>query len=323
MDKLTYRENDRFFPIPENEKNLPFVIAKHFIDIPVNPDGINILEGLCFDRNGDLFICNTPQGKIYKLNVKTKELKLFVELPNHMMPSAIKIHKDGRIFATIAGSDNGCLILILSEKGEILDEIITGTNKMIDDMVFDTDGGFYFTDLGGTMSNKTAGVFYVSPDYKSVYPVIEKGMIASNGIVLDSSGRNLWVSEYGAGKLHRMSLKEDHYTIEPASSYVAYNFVGLEGPDSMSMDEDENIYVAICGQARYMVFNSNGFPISQILLPEREKGKMAKSTHLVIDPFTNIAYMCSADLNENKCAIYTAEVYAKSYKFFSISIGGN
>ena len=105
MEELRYRENDRFFPIPENEKDIPAIWAEHFIDIPTRPTGFNILEGLCFDRDGKLFICNTPQSRIWKLDVETKELSVFADLPEHMMPSAVKIHKDGRIFSTVAGSD--------------------------------------------------------------------------------------------------------------------------------------------------------------------------------------------------------------------------
>ena len=86
MEELKYRNEDKYFPIPDSEKNLQTIIAEHFIDIPTEKEGFNILEGLCFDRDGNLFICNTPQSKIYKLDMKTKELKLFIDLPNHMMP---------------------------------------------------------------------------------------------------------------------------------------------------------------------------------------------------------------------------------------------
>lgn len=156
MEELRYRENDRFFPIPENEKDIQAIWAEHFIDIPSEPAGFNILEGLCFDRAGKLFICNTPQSRIWKLDVETKELSVFADLPEHMMPSAVKINKDGRIFSTMAGSDEGCLIAILSPEGELLEKIVTGTGRMIDDMVFDSEGGFYFSDLGGTMADKSA-----------------------------------------------------------------------------------------------------------------------------------------------------------------------
>ena len=313
MEELRYREEDRYFPIPENEKNIPAVWAEHFLDIPANPEGFNILEGLCFDRAGDLYICNTPQSRIYKVNMKTKELSVFIDLPDHMMPSAVKIHKDGRIFSTMAASDEGCLIAIISPEGELLEKIVTGTGRAIDDMVFDRDGGFYFTDLGGTMADKSAGVFYVEPDYRTIHPVIAGGMIATNGISLDPDWRNMWITEYGAGKLHHFTLAEDKYAIEMASSYVAYTFTGLEGPDSTIVDEDGNLYVAMCGQARFLVFNRNGYPIGQIMIPGREKGEMAKSTHLAIRPGTNEAYMCAADLNTGKCAIYRAKVFAKAF----------
>ncbi len=316
MEALRYREEDKGFPIPENEKGLQTIWAEPFMDIPTNPDGINILEGLCFDRKGNLFICNTPQSRIWKLNIETKELTIFADLPDHMMPSAVKIHKDGRIFSTMAASDKGCLIAILSPEGDLLDTIVTGTGRMIDDMVFDDQGGFYYTDLGGTKADPSAGVFYVEPDLKTIHPVIASGMIATNGISLDPDGRHLWVTEYGAGKLHHMALMEDGYTIEPASSYVAYTFTGLEGPDSTIIDADGNLYVAMCGQARYMVFNRSGYPIGQILLPERVRKEMAKSTHLTIRPGTDEAYMCAADLYTGKCKIYRAKVYAKAYQSF-------
>ena len=62
MEELRYRENDRFFPIPENEKDIPAIRAEHFIDIPSEPAGFNILEGLCFDRAGKLFSATRPRA---------------------------------------------------------------------------------------------------------------------------------------------------------------------------------------------------------------------------------------------------------------------
>ncbi len=315
MEELHYREGDQLLPIPENEKSVPAIWAEKFMDIPVNPNGLNILEGLCFDRKGDLFICNTPQSRIYKLDMQSGELSVFIDLPNHMMPSAVKIHRDGRIFVTITGSDHGCLVAILSPEGKLLQEIPMESGRMIDDMVFDADGGFYCTDLGGTAANKTAGIFYVDSDYQTVHPVIPGGMIATNGISLDPDGQHLWVTEYGTGTLHHIAL-QDKYTVQPARSYIVYRFTGLEGPDSTIIDEDGNLYVALCGQARFLVFNRNGFPIGQILIPGRERGGMRKSTHLAIRPGTNEAYMCAADLHTNQCALFRARVFANCYKSY-------
>lgn len=42
--------------------------------------------------------------------------------------------------------------------------------------------------------------------------------------------------------------------------------------------------VSISGQGRVMVFNRNGLPIGQIVLPDRDKGRNLKSTSLAIRP---------------------------------------
>lgn len=315
MEELRYREGDRGLPIPENERDLPAIRAEEAMEIPAHPDGLNIMEGLCLDRAGDLFICNTPQSRIYKLDMRSGELSVFVDLPDHMTPSAVKIHRDGRIFATVAGSDRGSLIAVMSPEGELMQEIPMESGRMIDDMVFDADGGFNCTDLDGTAASKTAGVLYVEPDLQTVHPVIADGMVATNGISLDPDGRHLWVTEYGAGALHRITL-QNAYTIQPAESYVVYRFAGLEGPDSTTIDADGNLYVALCGQARFLVFNRNGFPIGQILIPGRERGEMRKSTHLAIRPGTKEAYLCAADLDANRCALFRAKVFANCYRSY-------
>lgn len=205
---------------------------------------------------------------------------------------------------------------LYQKNGQILDKIVTGTGKLIDDMVFDKNGGFYFTDLGGSLDDKSAGVFYVEPDYKTIHSVITRDMIATNGIALDPEWKNMWITEYGAGKLHHFGLSDNRYTLEPLTSTTPYYFTGLEGPDSCIIDEDGNLYVSMCGQARFLVFNRNGFPIGNILIPGREKGKMGKSTHIALKPETNEAYMCCADIKTGESSIYVAKVFANAHKSY-------
>ena len=50
-------------------------------------------------------------------------------------------------------------------------------------MVFDSKGGFYFTDFRGYSTNPKGGVYYVSPDFKTVTPVIQNISVA-NGVLL-------------------------------------------------------------------------------------------------------------------------------------------
>lgn len=294
---------------------MPTVVAEHFVDIPLSKEKprFNILEGLNFDKHDHLYVCVPPQGDIYRINMKTKEVHKFTHLPHHMTPSALKVHPDGRLFVTSAASDHGCSVAILDPKdGHLIKELANMPGHMFDDLAFDKKGGFYLSDLNGTLDKPTAGIYYVAPDEKTVTPVVKRGMIASNGIGLDPEGKNLWVTEYGRGCLHHLGLSKDGRSIVPSLSNIPYYFTGMEGPDSMTVDSDGNVYVSMCGQGRFLVFNKNGFPIGQILLPGRAHGDMLKSTHIIIQPHTNEAYMCSSNLQTGRAAIFKAQVYAKA-----------
>ena len=52
----------------------------------------------------------------------------------------------------------------------------------------------------------------------------------------------------------------------------------------MRMDSDGNVYVAMYGQGRILVFNRNGIPIGQVLLPGRENGHKLESTSMALSP---------------------------------------
>lgn len=149
------------------------------------------------------------------------------------------------------------------------------------DLVFDAEGGFYFTDFKGTAPEPAGGVHYTSPDFSTVTPVLPN-LAMANGIVLSPGGKSLWATEFGRNLLHRIHLT-DANTIAPIGSAIAYRFVG-PAPDSMPVDVDGNVYVAIYGQGRVLAFNRNGIPIGQVLLPGRDDGHNLASTSLAIDP---------------------------------------
>ena len=101
----------------------------------------------------------------------------------------------------------------------------------------------------------------------------------------DWTGKELWVTEFSRNLLHRVQLV-DPTTIAPIGTAIAYHFTG-PAPDSMRSDSDGNLYVAMYGQGRVLVFNSNGIPIGQVLLPGRDEGHNLQSTNMAIRPGTN------------------------------------
>ena len=224
-------------PIPPAATGVPAVTAEHVVDIPMDgaAPGLNILEGLAFDRAGTLYLCNTPMGRIFAVDLRTRSVRLLCQLPQGLMPSAIKLHRDGRLFATCVVNGTGGCLAVLSPEGELLDRLVENEGHLFDDMVFDARGGIYLTDLGGSIANPTSGVWYLAPGAREPHQMAG-GMVSSNGIALAPDGNALWVTEYGRGLLHWIELGREPGRVEAVGSRIPYRFSGLEGPDSACID---------------------------------------------------------------------------------------
>ncbi len=86
------------------------------------PKGLQ-LEGLNFDRQGQLFLLDVFEGNIFKINPETKEIKRpFVS--HKANPAAIKIHKDGRLFVCYLGDFKSGRHFAATENGDNLQDII-------------------------------------------------------------------------------------------------------------------------------------------------------------------------------------------------------
>ena len=82
----------------------------------------------------------------------------------------------------------------------------------------------------------------------------------------------------------------------------------------MRVDEDGNVYVAMVGQGRILIFNCNGLPIGQVLLPGRENGLNARSTSLAIHPDKKEMRIVSgntAEAGKEDAIIFSAPAFAK------------
>ena len=176
----------------------------------------------------------------------------------------------------------------------------------VDDLVFDKDGGFYFTDFIGSFRDRLGGVYYVNPDMNKITRFCGD-MCQPNGIALSKDGTILWVTEFQAQRLHR-------FNIATGRASIPYHFTGFAGPDSCSIDNDDNLYVALPDQGRIMVFNHYGSPIAQIVMPGREKGHNLFTTHPMCRPGKKEVYITCKDTakenNEGSC-VFVAGSFAE------------
>ena len=294
---LTYDINNRGpAPIPPSEKGLQTVTAETWLGL--QGKGI-MLEGAIFDAKGNLLFCDVTNRKIMRLS-PSRKLSTVVTL-NDLRPGGIALDKDGKLL--IAAID------MQTKRGAIFSsDLVTHRLHTIiapelgyipNDIAVDAQGGFYFSDFRGTSTAAQGGVYYVSPSTHSIKTVLS-GLSQANGIALSHDGKTLWVTEFGRNLLHRIIL-QGATQIDPIGSSIPYHFIGA-APDSMRMDKDGNVYVAMYGQGRVLVFNPNGIPIGQILLPERQSGKNLYSTSLALNPHKNEIFIVSSDGPEGRAA---------------------
>jgi lactonase len=299
-------------PIPPSERNLQTVVAEPWFKVS---DKRMVLEGPAFDRDGNLLFCDVSAARVLRLT-PDKHLSIVMN-DKQTSPGGIAIHKDGRIFVAAINlvEQTGDIIAVKPDGAGRQTIVSLDAGYMPNDLVFDRDGGLYFTDFRGTSTDPKGGVYYISPDLKTITPVLPH-LAMANGVALSPDGRVLWATESGRNLLHRIELL-NATAIAPVGSTIPYHFVGPL-PDSMRVDSDGNVYVAMYGQGRVLAFNRNGIPIGQVLLPGRDDGHNLESTNMAIKPGTNDLYIVTTDAEGGEGAtIFHVKTYAKALQFYS------
>lgn len=299
--------------IPPHEALLETITAEPWLK--VSYDFLQ-LEGLCFDREGRLYFVEVFGGTIFVLDCEAMQWTE-LDCAKGRMPTAIKIHRDGRLFICCIGNFiNGCVIAV-NPDGSNPEIIVEG--YAVDDMVFDSTGSFYFTEFVGEAMRPTGGVHYWSSVTRSVQTVMPD-MAGPNSVALSCDEQMLWVTETNKNRLHMMALAEDRASPLPFSTSVAYRFTGFLGPDSCGIDAHDNLYVAMYGQGRVMVFNRSGVPIGQVLLPGREDGHFLRSTHPAIMPGTDQLIICATDYDKGRGSwLFKSRAFGPGHRGFQFS----
>ncbi|MFL6449929.1 MAG: SMP-30/gluconolactonase/LRE family protein [Bryobacteraceae bacterium] len=313
VSALTYDTQTRGpVPIPPSERSLQTVTAEPWFK--VSNQGI-ILEGPAFERNGDLVFCDVSGMRVLRVTPQ-KQLSTLVTLDG-LSPGGLAIQKDGRIFiaAMNLAKQTGSILQVKPDGTGIRTIVPTPDGYMPNDLVLDSEGGFYFSDFRGISTEPNGGAYYVAPDLKTITPVLPH-LAMANGIALSPDEKQLWITEFSRNLLHRVELANS-ISITAIGTAIPYHFTG-PAPDSMRVDSEGNLYVAIYGQGRVLVFNKNGIPIGQVLLPGRDEGHNLQSTSMAIKPGTDDLYIVTNDANGGEGAtIFHAEAFAEALPLYS------
>ncbi len=185
-------------PIPPGERELQTVTAELWFK--VSDEGVP-LKGPSFDRAGELLFTDAGSGRILRL---TPDKRLGTIVPtNELNLGGLAIHKDGRIFAAgTGGFRRGSIVSVRPDGSDMRTVIPAEAGYVVNDLVFDAKGGFYFTDFRGTSTDLKGGVYYVAPDHKTVTPVLPN-LAMANGVALSPDGKVLWATEFGRNTARR------------------------------------------------------------------------------------------------------------------------
>lgn len=221
------------------------------------------LEGATFDREGQLWVVDLLSGNI----LRVEDGDCIVEGNTGGQPNGAKFHRDGRLF--VADKLHGILafdprddsITVIADMYRA--EKLRGTN----DLVFDSEGGLYFTEPYGSSTLDPDGrVFYLPPGEDARLEVLAGGFAFPNGIALSADGAFVYVGEYARQQI--LSLPSASSTSDFDVAYVAARTEGGVGPDGFAFDSRGNLYAAIFQGGVVRVIDAGHFYVGSIELPD-------------------------------------------------------
>lgn len=251
--------------------------------------GLEFPEGPVWDRDGSLYVVEIRGGRIQKI-APDGTMSVFARPGGG--PNGAALGPDGTLYVTNNGGFNWHNNLPIGpapdyETGRIERIDKNGTVQRIytscegtplsapNDLVFDAEGNFYFTDpihrnpqireTPGTLTKRQGNVYYASPDGKRIRRVATN-LQHPNGIGLTPDGKTLIVAQTFAGNLLAFSIRtpgelgeQQPFGTLPAGYY----------PDSLCLDEEGYVLVAGILGGGTVVFAPDGKQVD--LIPSEDR----------------------------------------------------
>ena len=143
------------------------------------------------------------------------------------------------------------------------------------DLVFDTAGGFYFTDLGKRYARHRdhGGVYYALPDGSRIV-CLSYPFLSPNGCGLSPDGKVLYVADTVSARLYAFDIEAPGVLATPPGSFAHAGRVvggappGPAGFDSLAVLANGNIAVATLTTGRITEFSPQGAIVREVAVPD-------------------------------------------------------
>ncbi|HJU16128.1 MAG TPA: SMP-30/gluconolactonase/LRE family protein [Stellaceae bacterium] len=142
------------------------------------------------------------------------------------------------------------------------------------DIVFDREGGFYFTDLGKRRARDRdhGGLYYARPDGAKIEELVYP-MLSPNGVGLSPDEKVLYVADTETSRLFAYDIlspgvvKQEPFPA-PYGGRLVCGLPGFQRFDSLAVDADGNICVATLISGHITVIAPDGRLVRQVKMPD-------------------------------------------------------
>lgn len=138
------------------------------------------------------------------------------------------------------------------------------------DIVFDSHGGFYFTDYGKfyPRTRTNGGLYYALADGSKIVELAYP-LISPNGVGLSPDGSVVYAAETETGRLWAFDLTEPgkakrHGGFAPHGGRLVHGLGGYQRFDSLAVDAEGNICVATLVSGCISVISPDGKSVKQV-----------------------------------------------------------
>ena len=253
--------------------------------------GLQFPEGPVALKDGSLIVCETAGGRLTRIRPDGKK-QVIAELGGG--PNGAAIGPDGAVYVCNNGGGewveiDGLLypsgpatdytggrierVDLITGKAEVLYRNHNGHNLSApNDLVFDANGGFWFTDTGRSRARNRdhGGLYYARSDgsfiREAAYP-----MLSPNGIGLSPDGKQLYVADLMEGSLLSFQIVEEGKLAPtqqgPMPGNLIFRLAGRLFVDGLAVEESGAICVATPLNGGITCVSPNGAVIDRVELP--------------------------------------------------------